>query len=70
MSGDTAYTRTFRRAIETLGGIERLAMALETTVAEIESWAAGLADPPPGVFLKAIDIVAHAGLLPRRSAKF
>jgi len=58
MPGDTAYTRTFRRAIETLGGAERLARALNASVAEIETWAAGHADPPPGIFLRAIDIVA------------
>jgi hypothetical protein len=69
MSGETAYTRTMRRAIETLGGVERLANALGASVAEIEAWAAGLADPPPGVFLKAIDIVAQVWPSPRGSAK-
>ena len=59
MPGDTSYTRTFRRAIETLGGVEQLAHALGASVAEIEAWAAGFADPPPGAFLKAIDVVAQ-----------
>ena len=62
MPGDSAYTRTFHRAIETLGSAERLASVLGASVADIEAWAAGLADPPPGKFLQAIDIVAHAGL--------
>jgi len=53
------------RAVEALGDIERLAHALGASVAEIEAWVAGLADPPPAAFLKAIDIVASAGL-PRR----
>jgi hypothetical protein len=73
MSGDTAYMRTFRRAIETLGSVERLASAVEASVAEIEAWSAGRSDPPPGMFLKAIDIVAQAwsSSIPRpRSAKF
>jgi DNA-binding transcriptional regulator YiaG len=69
MSGDNAYTRTFRRAIETLGSAERLARALGASVAEIEAWAAGFADPPPGAFLQAIDIVAQAGLHSGSAAK-
>lgn len=69
MPGDTAYTRTMHRALETLGGAERLASELGASVAEVEAWASGLADPPPGVFLKAIDIVAQARPLSSRSAK-
>jgi hypothetical protein len=64
MRDDTVYTRTFRRAIESLGGAGKLAAALGATVVEIEAWAAGLADPPPGMFLKAIDVVAHSGYIP------
>jgi hypothetical protein len=60
MATATVYTRTFRFAIETLGDRQRLAKAVGASVAEIEGWAAGLADPPPSVFLKAIDIVAQA----------
>jgi len=59
MPSDTAYTRTMRRALETLGDVASLASALDASVAEVEAWAAGLADPPPGAFLKAIDIVAQ-----------
>jgi hypothetical protein len=59
MPSDTVYTRTMRRALETLGGVERLAGALDASVADVEAWAAGLADPPPGAFLKAIDVVAR-----------
>ena len=69
MFGDTAYTRTMRRAIETLGSAERLARALGVSVAEIHSWAAGLSDPTPGAFLKAIDIVARPGYFPRASER-
>jgi hypothetical protein len=57
MSSDTVYTRTFRRAIETLGGAEQLAQVVGASVGEIEAWAAGLSQPPPGAFLKAIDVV-------------
>jgi len=58
---DTAYTRTMRRAIESLGSPERVAQALGVTVSDIEAWAAGHSNPPPSAFLKAIDIVAQPG---------
>ncbi|HEU5176749.1 MAG TPA: hypothetical protein VFU24_04795 [Burkholderiales bacterium] len=58
MSGDTPYTRTFRLAIETLGGAEPLASALGASVADIEAWATGNAHPPASAFLHAIDVVA------------
>ena len=69
MSGDTPYTRTFRQAIETLGSAEQLAQALGASVTEIEAWAAGFAQPPPGAFLKAIDVVAHFSWSRGRPAK-
>ena len=59
MSGENAYTRTFRRVIETLGSVREAAKALGSTVADLEAWAAGVTQPPPGIFLKAIDIVAE-----------
>jgi hypothetical protein len=62
MTADTVYTRTFRRAIETIGGAQRLARALGASVEEIKDWAEGHKVPPPGAFLAAIDIVARAGL--------
>jgi DNA-binding transcriptional regulator YiaG len=58
MVADNPYTRTFRRAIDTLGGIQELARTLGVTVEDLQGWASGLVIPPPGVFLKAIDIVA------------
>jgi hypothetical protein len=69
MFRDTAYTRTFRRATETVGGVEPLANAIGAPVAQIEAWNAGLKDPPPDAFLKALDIVARPGLYGRRVAK-
>lgn len=69
MTADTTYTRTLRRALEALGSAAELAAALGATVAEVEAWAAGRADPPPGVFLKAIDIVAQGRSHQRGSAK-
>jgi len=70
MPPDTAQTRTFMRAIETLGSVERLANALGASIAEIEAWAAGRMSPPAGAFLKAIDIVAHARVPSGRALKF
>jgi len=64
---DNAYTRTFRRAIERLGTVERLAETLGASVKEIEAWAAGAAVPPPGAFLLAIDIVAHGRVVGARA---
>lgn len=69
MLADTTYTRTFIRAIETLGSVERLADALGASSAQIEAWAAGRTEPPTSAFLKAIDIVAHVGVRPRRATK-
>ena len=66
---DTTYTRTFRRAIESLGGAEKLAKALGASVSEIEAWASGALIPPPGAFLGAIDIVASNGFAFRASGK-
>jgi len=48
---------------------ERLATVLGVSVAEIQSWAAGYADPSPSAFLRAIDIVADGWPLARRAAK-
>jgi DNA-binding transcriptional regulator YdaS (Cro superfamily) len=62
---ETVYTRTIRRAIETLGGVVALAGKLGVTVAEIDAWAAGVEDPPPAAFLAAIDIVAQCWSTPR-----
>jgi hypothetical protein len=68
MFDETSHAGTFRRAIAAVGGAERLALALGASIAEVEAWAAGLADPPPGAFLRAIDIVSLYNLASRRSA--
>lgn len=58
MPADTPYSRTFRLAIDTMGGAEQLAQALDAPVTDIEAWATGVAHPPASAFLKAIDVVA------------
>ena len=61
MAYESACTRTFRLAIETLGSTERLAKVIGASVAEVEAWATGNAYPPSTAFLKAIDVVAQIG---------
>jgi hypothetical protein len=58
MSSDTPYARAFRLAIETLGGAEQVAQALDAPVTDVEAWATGVAHPPANAFLKAIDLVS------------
>ena len=58
MSSDTPYARAFRLAIETLGGAEQVAQALDAPVTDVEAWATGIAHPPANAFLKAIDLVS------------
>jgi len=60
VSPDTVYTRTLRRALDTLGGVAQLAATLGVSVVEVETWLGGL-EPPPAAFLRAIDIVAQGG---------
>jgi hypothetical protein len=61
---ESACTRTFRLAIQTLGSAELLAHAIGASVAEIEAWATGSAHPPSSAFLKAIDVIAQIGRVP------
>ena len=64
MSYESACTRTFRLAIETVGSAEQLANTIGSSVAEIEAWAMGNAHPPASAFLKAIDVIAQIGRVP------
>jgi transcriptional regulator with XRE-family HTH domain len=58
VQADTVYTRTVRRAIDDVGGIEQLASLLKVSAAEIESWLSGKSSPSNALFLKMLDIVA------------
>ena len=55
---DTVYTRTVRRAIIDVGGIEHLAALLNTSTAEIESWLSGKTSPDNARFMQMLDVVA------------
>lgn len=54
----TPYTRTFSRAMQTLGGEEKLAAALGVPLEDLRSWMRGEAVPPVQIFNAALDIVA------------
>ena len=55
---DTVYTRTVRRAIVDVGGVEHLAALLKVSTAEIESWLSGKSSPSNAQFLQMLDVVA------------
>jgi len=55
---DTVYTRTVRRAIVDVGGIEHLAALLNVSTTEIESWLSGKSSPTNAQFLRMLDVVA------------
>lgn len=59
MAAGTPYTRTFSRAMQALGGEDKLAAALGVTLEALRSWMRGDAVPPVQVFNAALDIVAR-----------
>ena len=58
MNADTVYARTARRAIQDVGGIEKLATLLGVSTTEIESWLSGKSSPSNAQFLRMLDVVA------------
>ncbi len=57
-----AEFQTFEYAAKLVGGEEELALRLGVTRPEVDRWISGEAQPPLGVFLKAIDIVTDAAM--------
>ena len=55
----TPVTRTLRRAIDALGTAEQLAQVMGVTAAMVAQWLSGERPVPQGVYLKALDLVAH-----------
>jgi hypothetical protein len=53
----SVYSRTLQKAAELIGSRKKLARHLRVPLAELEKWLAGLAVPPTGTFLKAVDLV-------------
>ena len=66
MNPETVYTRTMRSAVDALGGSAQLGKVLGASAGEIEAWASGHTIPPPGIFLRAIDLLSQHGWNPRR----
>jgi DNA-binding transcriptional regulator YdaS (Cro superfamily) len=63
MAKSTAQTRTLRRALELIGTLERLAIRLVVSPAELSSWISGAKPTPTEIYLRALDVVSH-GLPP------
>jgi hypothetical protein len=55
---DTVYTRTVRRAMDDVGGVDELAALLKVSPAQIESWLSGKSSPGNAEFLQMLDIVS------------
>jgi DNA-binding transcriptional regulator YdaS (Cro superfamily) len=51
------HVRTLRRAAALVGGEQELALRIQVTPSHLILWLAGVAVPPPDVFLRAVDIV-------------
>ena len=56
---DGAHTRTLERALKIVETKERLAVALELPIEEIDLYLSGAKPLPNGAFLTAIEIVAN-----------
>ena len=56
---DGAHSRTLERALKVLETKERLAVALELPVKEIDQYMSGERPLPPEAFVLALDIVAN-----------
>jgi hypothetical protein len=61
--------RTLRRALQTVGTLERLATALEVLMSDLEAYMTGEKAVPNRVFLAALDIVAHCSNPTRRQKR-
>ena len=56
----SASKRTIERALENVGGRERLAQLLGVEIAELNRWILGKQFPPHEVFLRALDLAFQA----------
>ena len=55
----SVYSRTLQKAAELVGSRKKLARHLAVPLTELEKWLAGLAVPPTGTFLRAVDLVVE-----------
>jgi hypothetical protein len=58
MMKQTPQTRTLAQALRISGSSENLAEQLGCDTAELDRWLAGDEPTPPGIYLKALDLVS------------
>ena len=58
----SVYSRTLRRAVQIMGGEDKLAARLQVTATELALWIQGIGVPPSNVFLDAVDLVTAHGV--------
>jgi hypothetical protein len=56
------HARLLERAIVILGGLDEVAAYLDVSATHVRIWRRGVLSPPPGVFLKLVDLVSEAPL--------
>lgn len=61
----SVHARAVRRAVELVGGRDKLAAALQVPRAEIERWLADEKRPPREHFLRVVDIIIEDGAAAR-----
>jgi hypothetical protein len=54
----SVYARALGRAADILGGKDKLRAALHVPMHSLDEWLAGRGEPPPDIFLKAVDILS------------
>jgi hypothetical protein len=53
----SVFSRTLQKAAELIGGRPQLCRYLHVPAADLMRWIADEAEPPKGIFLKAVDLV-------------
>jgi len=61
----SVYSRTVQKAVELLGGRDRLAKVLQVPRAELDRWIADEAKPPREMFLRVVDLILDESAPPR-----
>ena len=59
---NSLYSRAFRRAAQSLGGVEALRAHLGVGMSDLNRWMQGEARPPDAVFLRVVDLLADQDL--------
>ena len=53
----SVYSRTLQKAADLIGGRDKLCRFLHVPAAELKKWIDDKAQPPIGVFLRAVDLI-------------